>query len=65
MGMPGINLHGKLQEVKRPNGSRRAGVFDGQLSLDLTAHATEPSVVRTFVGAALADYRESEQRGNE
>jgi hypothetical protein len=40
-------------------------VFDGQLSLDLTAHMTEPPVVGAFVGATLAYYREGEQQGDE
>jgi hypothetical protein len=61
----GIDFHGDLQEVEGPNRSGRASVFDGQLSLDLTAHMTEPPVVGAFVGATLAYYREGEQQGDE
>ena len=63
--MPGINLDRKLQEVERPNGARRASVFDGQLALNLTPYSTQHSVIGTFMGAALADYRESEEYSNE
>jgi hypothetical protein len=56
---------GKTQEVEGPDRSWRAGAFDGQFPLDLTAHTTEPSVVGAFVRAALANYRESKQDGNE
>ncbi len=59
MRMAGINFHGETQEVKRPNGSWRAGAFDGEFALNLAADATKPSVVGAFVRAALADYRES------
>jgi hypothetical protein len=63
--MPGINFYGELQNVKRPNRSRRAGAFDGHLPLDLTTHTTEQSVVGAFVRAALAHRWESKQQSND
>ena len=65
MRMAGINFHRELQEVEGPDCSWRAGTFDGQLALNLTAHATEPSVVGAFVGAALTHYRESKEHSDE
>jgi hypothetical protein len=63
--MPGIDFHRELQEVKGPDRPGRTSALDGQLALNLTAHATEPSVVGAFMGAALPDYRESKQQSNE
>lgn len=40
-------------------------MFDGQLALELATYTTKHSVIRAFVGAALADYGKSEQHGNE
>lgn len=65
MRMPGINFHGELQDVERPDRSWRASVFDGHFPLNLTANTTEPSVVWAFVRAALADYGESKQQSDQ
>src|ERR1700730_1325746 len=65
MRMAGINFHRELQEVEGPNRSWRAGAFDGQLALNLTAHAAEPSVVGAFVGAALTYDRKGKQHSNQ
>jgi hypothetical protein len=59
--MLGINLHGNLQETKRPNRSGRASALNGQLPLDRAAYATKQSVVEAFVRAALARQREAKQ----
>jgi len=63
--MPGIDFHRELQEVKGPDRSGRTSALDGQLALNLTAYATEPSVVGAFMGAALPDYGESKEQSNE
>src|ERR1700682_4743275 len=65
MRMAGIDLHGKLQDVERPDGSGRAGALDGELALNLTAEMTEPAVVGAFVGAALAYDRKGKQHSNQ
>lgn len=40
-------------------------MFNGQLALDLAAHATQHAMVRAFMRATLADYGESEENSNE
>ena len=65
MRMAGINFYGKLQDVERPDCSWRAGTFDGQLALNLTAETTEPPVVGAFMGAALTHDRKGKQHSNE
>lgn len=65
MRMAGINFYGETEDVKRPNCSWRAGTFDGQLALNLTADATKPSMVGAFVGAALTHDWKSKQHSNE
>src|ERR1700719_4024123 len=65
MRMAGINFHGKLQDVEGPDGSWRAGTFDGELALNLTAEMAEPAVVGAFMGAALTYDRKGKQHSNQ